>query len=176
MPEPIDTEAELYAQIRTLLEADSNWTAQIAEPNRIWLNDPEDEGFFDPEKEDTSEGDFNESILEVKSGTDSLHTAAVTLGTHSDDPPDHWVEKQSRVFRLQLMTQRLTIRQSSPLRRDSINVLRKAGPKLGLDYVTDVKVRWEETKVEHKQDDGTFRRRVVIDIYIDTETDGATLT
>lgn len=135
------------------------------------------EGLQTPDKQQTADSDYPQAeLVGPIEGSINLTGNDVTFGTHTPEGCPGHVEPGNYRFRLTVTSQLLGIREVNPLTLESINAIRRLGPKLGgIDGVTEVKVRFRE-----KQDapDGDDLRRFIteIEIMISTEIDGSTLT
>lgn len=171
---PLNVEDTLYAKLREIWETDGAWSEAIDEDNRTWFNN-DDINRRNPNKLDTTDNDFPRSILRATSGSSGMWTDNQTFGTFSPEGPCSILEKQTVIFRLRLVSERLGFDEDSNLRQLSINALRKAGPALGLSWVTGVRVRWATTETDVDAADGTMRFQTDIAIMIECEIDSDTL-
>jgi hypothetical protein len=171
-----DLEMQTYAAIRSILENDAAWSGAVDPANRIWHNgEPTPTS---PEKASVADGDFPQSELRVRAGSSQLYESEVTLGTYAPGNPCNYLERGTLIFRLILFSQLLGQTEQSNLRNLTINALRKAGPRLGLNFISAMKTIWETTQVVERtpdDDTGMVRERIVININLSYEEDGSTL-
>lgn len=172
MAESRDILAESYDRIWELLEADDVWAAEVDEGNRIKFN--EAEGTQQPEKHNTADGDYPEARLKLQSGTWDPWTDA-SFGTFSEEGCAQWMETFSVAFQLRLITQRLGLREGTKLLIQSLNALRKGGPRLGLDFVTRVQASFEQRDVDVNAEEETKRVEINLVIRLGLETQGKPL-
>jgi hypothetical protein len=168
MAEAPDIELLIYRRIRTLLEEDDGWSEEFDEGNRIWYDVEQPN---DPAKPTTGDGDHPQSKLRARTGSTGLFTTDETFQTHSPEGPVHAVEKFTFVFRLTMTSQLLGQEEQSRQRKLAENVIRKAGPKLGLAEVNRVTIRWDTEIIDEDPEAGTKRERTEMDISIEGEAD-----
>lgn len=166
MADAIDIELLVYVQLRTLLEANPEWAAEVDVGNRIWYNVEQPS---DPDKHITADGEHPSSRLRARSGSSGLYTTDESFATYSPEGPGPTFERGTLIYRLTLTSQLLGQTEQSRLRKVTENVLRKAGPKLGLSYVNRITLRWETEEIEDDPQLGTKRERTEMDIALEYE-------
>jgi hypothetical protein len=177
--DPPDIDLEIYRKIWTVLEGYAPWEAAFEEGNKIRYDI--DESNADPEKMHKADGDYPEAKLEQTGGssTGRLGTDQTFGSFDVDNPCPEWTEAQTHAYRMTVTTTKLTMLEQSPLRTLTLNALRLAGPKLGLEYVTKVAWRWSVERRaanEEEGEDPTYRQVITIDISVESETEGPRLT
>jgi hypothetical protein len=170
-------ELEIYQKLWQLLMADPIWAALVPEGNRIRFDDLE--GDENPDKPNNADGDRASARLITKTGSFSFYTEGETFQTHAPGGPSDWMEKHEYIFRLTTTSQLLSLNESSGLAAQSRQAIRAGGPKLGLSYVTSVKVRSEQLDRRQSQDieDEDLAKREVVnhDITVGVEIAGESL-
>jgi len=176
--DPPDIDLEIYRRVWTVLEEYAPWEAAFEEGNKIRYD--VDESNADQDKMHKADGDYPEAKLEQTGGSSTGRLGIdQTFGTLSDEGCQEWVEAQTHAYRLTVITTKLTMLEQSPLRTLTLNALRLAGPRIGLDYVTKVSWRWSVERraaAEEEGEDPTFRQVITIDISVESETEGPRLT
>lgn len=169
MAEAQDIELLLYTRLREILEGDPQWSIAFDVGNRIWYNVQQPSA---PEKPTSADGDYPSSKLRCRSGQSGFYSTDETFDTYGNPMRNpHAVEKGTYVFRLALTSQLLGQSEQSELRKLSENAIRKAGPRIGLPYVTRVTYRFDTEDIELPGEDPTHRERTEMDITIEYEAD-----
>lgn len=145
-----DIESEIYAKLWQLWIADSAWATAVPIGNRIRYD--LDTGNFNPEKTLEADGDKDSAELWPQSGETGLWTSDETFGTYSSQGPCGANERQTYVFLLRLESRPLRVGQAFTLGALIRRVLRAAGPRIGLDYVTGLSLRWTTEKTNPDAD------------------------
>jgi hypothetical protein len=185
-----DKEFELANRIMALLVRDEDWANEVAEGNRI--NPYQELTANDPKKPNNADGDYPQSLLRCVKASNSFFDDDVTFGTHADDfdpAVNQWKETNNWTFKLEITSQTLSAKETSPLAALTRRALRAGGPRLGTPTledeggsplpaivgVTSVKMSSETTDEEVTGDDaedGTRREKTVFTIEIETKDEG----
>lgn len=171
MAETRDIETETYdAIVQALLDNDA-WTDQVEDANFIRYSSVT--GTQNPEKNNRHDGDYPQAILYLSGGNDGLYTNEETFETHTPDGPNYWRERGELGFKVELTSQLLKVTEPSQLCAETRQALRLAGPRLGLDFVTQVTVRWETKRMTGEEDAGDnlvrWKSTVIILVKFDAE-------
>lgn len=185
-----DKEFELANRLMALLVRDADWATAVEEGNRI--NPYQENTANDPEKPNTADGDYPQSLIRCTKTSSSFFDDDVTFATHSDefDPSvNQWKETNNWTFKLTVTSQTLSAKETSPLAALTRRALRAGGPRLGTPTlqdadaqtlpaivgVTSVRVSAETTdeEVGVEENDGTRREKTIFTIEIETKDDGS---
>lgn len=166
-------EAQVYTKLWVLLLANDNWVSLIPAGNQIRYD--AEEGSNDPDKLNESDGDFPKAeLMGPISGDDLLRTTDQTFGT-LDVANSPYSEKQLLNFELVLTSETLDIREVLQIGAESRDAIRQGGARLGLEFVTSVRLRWTTRKEPNTENDSLPRWRQRLSIIVQTETDNANL-
>lgn len=163
-----DYTTDLVGQLWTLLNADGSWKVPAA--NQIRYDTVF--GTQDPEKDVTSEGDYPQARLYPISFKSTMFSDGATFETPAalNTLPLDWTEKQQYVFKLELVSQLLSMGEINPLYLEATNALRLGGPKLQKPYVkswalaADNKLVGDEDDRASEQNQVRWRSSVTITI------------
>lgn len=173
----IDHETQVYTKIWDLLLARQKFASLVPVGNRIRYDNVE--GLGPVEKENYTDADLYEAILFTQSGEDSMLTEDATFETYSTAGPSQWTERLKFVFVLLLTSPWMSVAKIDRLVAEARTALRRAKTKMGLSFVTDVKVSWKTEREVKANSDGTpeatARWTSAVEISVDCETEGATL-
>lgn len=164
--------AQLYLALAHGLANDMAWP--VPTPNFIRYD--ELQGDQTPDKLTEADGDFPKAVLEGPiSGRSNLYTTDETFSTYSDTPPTQWQETGQYKFRLTLTSDSLNVNQYDRLPEETLNAIRRLGPRLGLKIpmVTGVKAEWSTKEVFDT--DQVRRMQTDMVITVDTDIDGSEL-
>ena len=167
-----DLALQIYQAIADGMVNDSQW--KVTEDNFIRYDQLE--GIQTPDKIATTEADYPQAILRgpIDFKTD-LQTGTETFGTYSTDGCD-WMETGEWVFELKITSDLLRVQNYSPQTAESINAIRRLGPRLGLPFVTGVKIKGTERDSDIDEEDGVRRIITNIRITVTTQHDGQSMT
>jgi hypothetical protein len=167
-----NVELEIYTQIFDLLEADTDWAALVPQGNRIRYDDVT--GDEDPERGQYTDADFDRAVLETAEFETNLYSDDETFGTL--DHVTDWQEEHRYVYKLTLTSRLLSQQERSLLATTSMKAIRKGGPRLGLSYVFDVRIKGTN-RTEQSADTGD-QRRVISEILVvvKAKLEGVSLT
>lgn len=175
----LDIETTTAISIWNLFVGSQEWRNVFDQANR--LNAIEIQGTQKGIKMATADGDYPECYLRCLGGNSTPFGEGQNFETHSPEGPSHWPEKSTiaiRVVVTAMLASQGEVNYASSVVR---NVLRKAGPKLGLSWVEDYRLSWENGRTasaptdESDADHGTIRERSVFTLTISTYHDGAEL-
>lgn len=133
-------------------------------------------GTQNPRKRNRADGDHPRANLFIRSGKDNLYTTDETFMTHAPEGPCGWSETSDTVFRLRLVTQKLSFDEFSVLVTKTKNGVRLQGPRLGLSFVTSVRLEWSVSEPDVDNPEEPQRHSLTLDIFVSTETSGKPLT
>jgi hypothetical protein len=169
----------LYVAIVNGLIADSTWNELVNPANFNRYDNLQ--GIQTPDPQATSDSDYPQAtLMGPVSGKINLTGNDQTFATHSLQPEGDWIEPGQWVFRLRVVSALLGMQEYTAQTMESINALRRLGPRLGLNidgdaFITGVAVQWKER--EGQSDTDNLRRIITdIEITITTEIHGQTLT
>jgi len=176
MADLLNPELVIYSKIFDLLEDDTKWAEMVPEGNRVRFDEDEDgEGSHDPDAEEKDDSDFDTAILEMTDGSTDLQASGETFGTHAAGGVCNWAEDQTYTYTLRLISRLLSQRQSSKVVNRTVYVLRKAGARLGLPWVTRVRIRWKNERQNTDETGGMSRVVSTITILVDAQLDSQDL-
>lgn len=174
---PKNVPSEVYSAIVQGLVKDKDWSVEDQNFERYDTI----EGTQDAGPITTADGDYPRAMLEGPISFETkLWTTGEVFATHTDDedgqhPPPVPDEEGSLTFRLTVISGLLKMSLYTGLESNTINAIRKLGPKLGLKYVTSVTASGT-SKEERDQDNGTKRITTVILVVVKYAIDGDELT
>lgn len=176
----LDVNLEIYGALQTAIEAEFADNTDIAADARIYWTGIG--GTASPGKNVTTEGDYPQLTLRgATTGGSDLHTGDETFGTYSDtNSPDDWLETSTWNYEIEIVSQGLGEEQYSGLCARAVNAVRKAGPRLGLDWVTRVRYTFTvsnpDSPTTDTDEDGVARIVSKISIAVQTQIFGGQLT
>lgn len=172
---PPDVELEIYQHVLDGVLLAYTPLSSLLEAGNVIRYD-RDESNADPDKQQKADGDYPELRAEMVGGSSTAWATDPTFGTQGEPTCTNWNEAQTHALRLTLTSTKLTLLESSPLRKFALNALRLAGPTLGLSYILKVSWRWSVTRQVSGDQDRTERQVVVIDLSLESLTEGRKLT
>lgn len=170
-----NTESDLYAKVRQILEGDADWSETFQSGRRFWEDDTP--GTNEEHDLPAADGDFPRAMLTLQNGATDLFDGDPTFGTYAPDydPANaHWTETSIFVFELVLISQLIDAREQGRLGAMTRRALRAGGPRLGgLDYVNSLRLEWRTTKSSTEDETHEVNRYITrITIRVGTQTDG----
>lgn len=176
----LDVNLEIYTALQTVIESEFADNVDITADARIYWSGIS--GTASPGKNLTTEGDYPQLTLRgASSGGGDLHTGDETFGTYSDtQTPEDWLETSTWNYEIEIVSQQLGEEQYSGLCAKAVNAIRKAGPKLGLPWVSRVKYTFTvsdpDSVTTDTDEDGVQRVVSKINIAVQTQIFGGQLT
>jgi len=168
-------ELEVYRQIRALLEANTNLMEQVKRGNQLWYDTIV--GSQNPSKPNRADGDYPELELRPRGGDTRMWDDDPTFGTHADGSNCEWLENETLVYRLTLTSQLLSVGECTTLGAEARNAIREGGVRLGLPYVTGVRMRWQITRTDASDEsDNMVREKTEVDIIVSVQIAGSAMT
>lgn len=174
-----DPANQIYRAFVSNLLQDTRWP--VIDQNFIRYSDIE--GTQDPEKLVEADGEFPKAVLEGPiSGNNTLQTNDPTFGTYeTDDAGDplpvnhtHFIDTGTYVFRLTVTTQTQRLNEHTPLLMTTVSVIRRAGARLGLPWVTKVTLAYTSKEI-FNPDTASKQWETVMMITVETQIDSDTL-
>jgi hypothetical protein len=176
-----DPFAQIYVAIAGGLSKDGKWP--VSPGNFIRYDDIA--GSEDPEKTETSDGDFPQAVLEGPiSGTADLWTDDETFAAYGVDVngepitpvPVSVNELGKYTLRLIVTSDFLAMKSYSPLAAETLKAIRRLGPRLGKRWVTKVGPVTFTVREVRNEDSDTKQIEYTFLIPVETQIDSDTLT
>lgn len=173
MAEPLDIELQLYSHLWDLFEAYEPWATLVLPGARHRYDHVV--GDENPEQTVHVDSDYPSAEMDIASGETDMWDTDPTFATHALGGPLDNIERHTLVYRAVLISQLLHTQESTNLGRFTRNAIRRAGPKLGLDYVVGVKFKWFVTRRDNMPNDGLTREVTTMDITVVSEIPGSVM-
>jgi hypothetical protein len=174
---PLDIFGQIHSKLWEILEDNAAWAAVFPVQNRI--NYTTVEGDKDPDRKPRSDDSYPQARLEIRRGRLGLFQDELTLETHSESGPNHWNEKVRFEFALVMTSQLHNADETHSFVILTTDCFRQAGPRLGLNWVTDSDVSFEVTKLagedEGDEEDAHVRTMTTFLVAMSGEIDGVLL-
>lgn len=183
-----DPVSDIYRQLVNLFRNDPDW--MIADQNFIHYADIK--GLQEPENPVVADGDFPRALLEGPvSGNSAMATDNAVFATHADvdDPqnPANWgvpglankntvnyTERATYDFRLTMWSLSERLDEYGPLLVRAVRVVRRAGARLGLRWVTGVTFRFT-CQLTEEPESQIRRWQIALLLSVQTEIEEAVL-